>query len=120
MSLHGDDNSSASSLATPRPLEDDTTAPPVPQRETFAELRYATENQSLKALAILSLGLKKPDRSPTFDPAVLLWSAALCPITLKMTAKELRSEVLLHSVAAENILNAPCPSAWTVAKGKSQ
>ena len=54
MSLHGNDNSSASSLATPRPLEDDTTAPPVPQRETVAELLYVAENRSLKALAILS------------------------------------------------------------------
>jgi hypothetical protein len=33
-----------------------------------------------------------------------------------MTAKELRSEVLRRCVAADNILNAPRPSAWTVTK----
>ncbi len=103
MSLDGNNDSSTSSLATPRPLEDDTATPPVPQRETVAELRYVAENRTLKALAILSLGLKNPDGSPTFDPAVLPWSAALRPTTLKMTAKDLRSEVLRRSVAAENI-----------------
>ena len=119
MSPDGDDNSSASSssLATPRPLEDDdATTPAVPQRETFAELRYAAEGRTLKALAILSLGMKNDDDTPIFDLSVLPWSAALRPTTLKMTAKELRAEVIRRSVAAENILTAPRPSAWTVSR----
>ncbi len=70
----------------------------------------------MKALALLSLGQANNDGSPIFKLLVLPWSAALCPSALKMTAKELRSEVLRRCVAAENILNAPCPSQWTVTK----
>ena len=53
---------------------------------------------------------------PTFDLAILSWSAALCPTTLKMTAKDLRGEVTRRSVAAKNVLNAHHPGQQTVAK----
>jgi hypothetical protein len=119
MTIDDDDSISGNSLDTPRPPEDDNAAAATPLHgSTRAELWYIAENRSLKALAILSLGLKNDDGSPIFDPAVLPWSAALRPTTLKMTTKDLRSEVLRRSVAAENILNAPGPSAWTVAKAK--
>ncbi len=102
-----DDSISGNSLDTPRPPEDDNAS---------AGLKYDAENRSLKALAILSLGLKNPDGSPTFDPAVSPWSAALPPTALKMTAKELRAEVMRRNIAAANVLGAPRPGAWTVAK----
>ena len=70
----------------------------------------------MKALALLSLGLANDDGSPIFNLSVLPWSAALGPSALKMTAKELRSEVLRRCVAAENILNAPRLCQWTVTK----
>jgi len=118
MSRDADDDNSASSLATPGPLEDedDTTTPSVPQRETFAKQRYAAEGRTLKDLAILSLGLKNDDDTPIFDLSVLPWSAALCPTTLKMTANELRAEVTWRNVAAENVLHAPRPGQWTVGR----
>ena len=75
------------SLATPRPLEDDDDDPSVPQRETYAEQWYAAKGRTLKALAILTLGLKNDDNTPIFNPSVLPWSSALRPTTLKMTAK---------------------------------
>jgi hypothetical protein len=112
-----DDDASGDSLATPRPFEDGTTTTPSGiQRETLAEQRYAAEGRTLKALAVLSLGLKNDDGTPTFDPLVLPWSAALRPTTLKMTAKELRAEIVRRTVAAENVLNAPRPNQWPVAK----
>jgi hypothetical protein len=118
MTIDDDDDSSGNSLDTPRPPEDDDSASAAtpPHGSTYAELKYDAENRSLKALAILSLGLKNPDSSPTFDPAVLPWSAALRPTALKMTAKELRAEVMRRNIAAANVLGAPCPGAWTVAK----
>ena len=77
---------------------------------------YVSEGRSLNALAILSLGLKDDDGSPTFNPSVLPWSAALRPTALKMTAKDLRAEVTRRNVAIENVLTAPRPGKWTVAK----
>ncbi len=63
MTIDNDDNSSAYSLATPRPLEDDNAAAaPPPRGTTFSELWYVGKNRSLKALAILSLGLKNPEQ----------------------------------------------------------
>ena len=86
MSRDADDNSiSVKSLDTLQPLEDEDTAP----REILSEQWYVSKTLSLKALAILSLVLINDDGSPTFDPAVLPWSAALWPTTLKMTAKDL-------------------------------
>ena len=117
MTIDDDGSVSGNSLDTPRPPEDDSASAATPRPgSTYAELKYDAENRSLKALAILSLGLKNPDGSPTFDPAVSPWSAALRPTTLKMTAKELRAEVMRRSVAAANVLGAPRPGAWTVAK----
>ena len=114
-----DNDGSADSLATPRPFEDEDNAgaaTAVSSRQTNAELRYAAEGSSLKALAVLSLGLKNEDGTPTYNPSVLPWSAATKAATLKMTAKELRAEIIRRCVAAENILNAPRPSAWPVPK----
>ena len=113
MTIDDDDDISGSSLATPRPLEDG--AATVPQRETFAEQMYIEQGRSLKALALLSLGLKNDDDTPTFDLAVLPWSAAK-PKTLKMGAKELRDEVMRRNVTAENVLHAPRPAQWPVKK----
>ena len=112
-----DDDISVDSLLTPRPLEDDDAdTPSPPPRGTLSEQMYDAGNRSLKALAILSLGLVNDDGAPTFDLAVLPWSAALRPTTLKMTAKELRSEILRRCVAAENVLSTPRPNQWTVAR----
>lgn len=108
-----DDDASGDSLATPRPFEDDTIPPPGIQRVTLAEQQYAAEGRTLKALAVLSLGLKNNDGMPTFDPSVLPWSAALKASSLKMTAKELRAEINRRSIAAEN---GPRPNQWSVPK----
>jgi len=116
MSAADDDSVSVSSLATPQPFNDDASPGVPPSRETYAELRYVSEGRSLKALAILSLGLKDGDGNPTFNPSVLPWSAALRPSALKMTANELRAEVTRRSVAIANVLSAPRPGKWTVAK----
>ena len=116
MAIDDDESISVNSLNTPRPLEDDDAAGPHPPCGTLSELMYEAENRSLKALALLSLGLLNDDGSPTFNPAVLPWSAALRPTTLKMTANELRNEVIRCTAAAENVLNAPRPKQWTVAR----
>ena len=116
IAFNADDSISvSSSLATPRPLEEDYATAATP-RETNSEVWYISQGRSLKALAVLTLGLTNNDGSPIFNLSVLPWSAALRPSALKMTAKELRSEVLRRCVAAGNILNSPRPSQWTVAK----
>ena len=102
MTIDDDDSVSGNSLDTPRPPEDDSaSAATPPHGSTYAELKYDAENRSLKALAILSLGLKNDDGTPIFDLAVLPWSAAQRPTTLKMTAKELRAEVIWRSMATK-------------------
>ena len=117
MSVDDSASVSSSSLATPKPIDDDASpGEAAPSRETFSERMYVSQNNSLKALALLSLGLLNDDGSATFNPANLPWSAALRPTTLKMTAKELRQEVLRRNVAVGNILTAPRPKQWTVAK----
>ena len=112
--------SSSSSLATPRPsadAADEPSSPAAPIFQTLSEIMYASHGHSLKALAVLSLGLKNNDGSPTFDPSVLPWSAALRPSALKMTAKDLRDEVKRRSEAAgDDALTAPRPKQWTVGK----
>ncbi len=88
MSSAADNNSiSTASLATPCPLEEDDVAGAAPPCETFAEMMYVAQNCSLKALALLILGLKNDNSTPTFDPLVLPWSAAAHPSSLKWTAK---------------------------------
>jgi hypothetical protein len=82
----------------------------------MAEQMYSTNGRSLKALALLSLGLKNDDGSPVFNTSILPWSAALRPSALKMTAKELRREILRRCVAAGNVLHAPRPNQWPVPK----
>jgi hypothetical protein len=55
-----DDDGSSDSLATPCPLEDKDNAgavAAVSSRQTNTELHFAAEGSSLKALAVLSLGL---------------------------------------------------------------
>ena len=111
MTIDDNDDGSGDSLATPRPLEDEDN---VAARESLAEVFYRSQSQSLKALAVLSLGLKNSDGTPTFNPVELPWSAATGPMALKMSAKELRSEVIRRCVAANNILNAPRPAAWPI------
>jgi hypothetical protein len=95
------------SLATPRALYDD--AEGRVSRETFAEIFYVAENRSLKALAILSLGLLNNDGTQTFNQSVLPWSAALRPTVLKMNANDLSGEVTRRN-------DAPRPGQWTVGK----
>jgi hypothetical protein len=110
MSSNADDDSiSVNSLATPRPLEDDNTAEPLPPCETLSKQRFVAKNRSLKALEILSSGLLNDDGSPTFNLAVLPWSADLWPTSLKITAKDLRVEVIRRNMATKNVLNAPRP-----------
>ncbi len=120
MTIDDVDDDSGDSLASPCPLDKDKDHAVVPPsaaaRESLSEVFYISENQSLKALALLSLGLKNSDGMPTFNLAALPWSAALRPTALKMTAKDLRAEIIRRSVAAENVLNAPRPSQWTVPK----
>jgi hypothetical protein len=113
MSRAADDSSAGSSLDTPRPLEEENGAAPTASHESLAEMFYVSQNQSLKALALLSLGLKNSDGTPTFDPAVLPWSAALRPTALKMTSSELRAEVARRSAGAEVV---PRPSQWKLVK----
>jgi hypothetical protein len=62
----------------------------------------------------LSLGLKGDGGSPTFNPSVLPWSAALRPTALKITAKDLRAKVIRRNVAIKNVLCAPHAKQWTV------
>ena len=114
MSRAADDSSAGGSLDTPRPLEEEENgAAPTASHESLAEMFYVSQNQSLKALALLSLGLKNSDGTPTFDPAVLPWSAALRPTALKMTSSELRAEVARRSAGAEVV---PRPSQWKLVK----
>jgi hypothetical protein len=118
MSDDDDGSDSSSSLATPKPFDNDALLGAAPSHETYAEVRYVSEGHLLKAVVLLSLGLKLKDNdgSPTFNPLVLPWSAALKPTALKMTAKDLRAKVIRPNVAVENVLCAPPPKRWTVAK----
>ena len=117
MSHDDDDSVSDSSLATPQPLRlVDNAAATNPPRETLSEMWYVSQGRSLKALALLSLGLTNDDGTPIFDLSVLPWSAAAPPSSLKLSAKELRCEVTRRCVAAENVLNAPRPGQWPVKK----
>ena len=111
MSHAANNSSGTDSLATPQPLEEDDTTAAHPASESLSEMLC-----SLKALVLLSLGLKNGNNTPTFDLAILPWSAALCPITLKMTAKDIPSEVTWSSVAIENVLSMSCSGQWTVSK----
>jgi len=74
---------------------------------------FIGKGRSLKALALLSLGLKRDNGSYVFNPSVLPWSAATRKMEIKMTAGELSEEVLRRSVAAGNQKH-PRPSQWTV------
>jgi hypothetical protein len=116
MSVEDDNSVSSSSLATSKPFNDDALPGAAPSRETYAKVWYVSEGRSLKALVILSLGLKGDNGSPTFNPSVLPWSAALWPTALKMTSKDIHAEVIRCNVAVKNVLCAPCPKQWTVAK----
>ena len=71
MSRATNDSFGADSLATPRPSEDGDAAAVLATHESLSELFYNSKNCLLKALALLSLGLKNDDGMPTFDLAVL-------------------------------------------------
>ena len=92
MSRKDNGSISDSSLAMPRALVDDAAAINPPGM-TLSEVMYVTEGRSLKALALLSLGLTNDDGSPTFNPLVLPWSAAAPPSSLKFAAKELTHQI---------------------------
>ena len=116
----GDDDIklSSSSLETPRPLNDDASSSSL--QEVHSEAMYAANGCTLKALAILSIGLLHDDGSAIFNPSVLPWSAALRPSALKLTAKDLRAEVERHCekscVVGFTPANAPRPNQWTISK----
>ena len=117
---NGDDysSSSSSSLETPRRIDFEDALPPASTTasagaENHSESMFVDKGRSLKALALLSLGLKRDDGSDVFNPSVLPWSAATRKTAIKMTAGELREEVLRRSVAAGNKKH-PRPSQWTV------
>ena len=82
-----DESISVSSLATPHPFDEGADEEPselrAPSRETYSELMYVSQGRSLKALALLSLGLKNDDGTPTFNQSVLPWSAAVRPSALR-------------------------------------
>jgi len=111
-------SSSSSSLETPRRIDFEDALPPASTTasagaENHSESMFVDKGRSLKALALLSLGLKRDDGSDVFNPSVLPWSAATRKTAIKMTAGELREEVLRRSVAAGNKKH-PRPSQWTV------
>jgi hypothetical protein len=111
-------SSSSSSLETPQRIDFEDAVPPASTNaaagaENHSESMFVDKGRSLKALALLSLGLKRDDGSYVFNPSVLPWSAATRKTAIKMTAGELREEVLRRSVAAGNKKH-PRPSQWTV------
>ena len=92
--MKGDDddgNLVSTSLAPPRVLDYCATA--APSQGMHAEAMLLAHNRSLKALALLSLGLLKDKGSPVFNPSILTWSAAQKASTLKFTSTELKAEV---------------------------
>ena len=115
----GDDVSLSSSLEISGEGTNDAAAL-TSSDEIHSESMYASKGRTLKALALLSLGLLNDDGNALFNPSVLPWSAALRPSALKMSADELRKEVERRcatlSVAGITASNAPRPKAWTVAK----
>ena len=70
----------STSIAPPRVVDNMLTA--APSQQIYAEAMFAASGRTLKALAILSLGLLNDDGSPVFNPSVLPWSKAQKPTTL--------------------------------------
>jgi hypothetical protein len=99
-------SSSSSFLETPRRIDFEDAPPPTSTTATgtknHSESMFVDKGRSLKALALLSLGLKRDNGSLVLNPSILPWSAAICKMALKMTACELKEEFLRHSVAAGN------------------
>jgi hypothetical protein len=92
-----DDNSSSSSssLHTPREIDFNEVPEGVQDISTnYAEEMFSEKGRTLMALALVAIGLKNDDGSEMFDRSHLPWSAALCPLALKLTAADLRDEVV--------------------------
>ncbi len=60
---------------------------------SLAEKFYISHGRSLKALAILSLGLLNEDGDPIFDVKALPWSSAEKVSNIKPTASDMKEEV---------------------------
>lgn len=111
-----DDNSSSSSssLHTPREIDFDEVPEAVQDISTnYAEEMFSKKGRTLMALALLAIGLKNDDGSDMFDRSHLPWSAALRPSALKLTAADLRDEVVRRSVSFGD-KKAPRPNQWTM------
>jgi hypothetical protein len=97
--VDNDSSSSSSSLETPQKINFEDAPPPAYATATgnsknHLESMFVDKGSTLKALALLSLGLKNEDGSLIFNLLVLPWSAAIQPSAIKMTAAELKEEVV--------------------------
>jgi hypothetical protein len=79
-----DDNSSSSSSSLETPQEINFgDAPPLASAtatgnfKNHSESMFVDDGRTLKALALLSIGMKNNDGSLLFNPSVLTWSAAI-------------------------------------------
>jgi hypothetical protein len=80
--INNDSSSSSSYLETPRKVNFKDAPPPAYATATgnsknHSELMFVDRGRALKALALLSLGLKNEDGSLIFNSLVLPWSAAI-------------------------------------------
>jgi len=78
-----------------------------------AEKFYISRGRSLKALAILSLGLVNKDGDPIFDAKTLPWSSAEKVSSIKPSAADMKEEVE-QGASVDGIDPMPCPKAWTL------
>ena len=79
----------------------------------LAKKFYISRGRSLKALAILSLGLLNEDGDPIFDVKALPWSSAEKVSNIKPTASDMKEEVERRASVA-GIDPMPRPKAWTL------
>jgi hypothetical protein len=80
--IDNDSSTSSSSLETPQKINFKDAPPPAyttatGNSENHLESMFVDKGRTLKALALLSLGLKNEDGSLIFNPSVLPWSAAI-------------------------------------------
>ncbi len=80
---------------------------------SLAEKFYISRGRSLKALAILSLGLLNEDGDPIFDVKALPWSSAEKVSNIKPTASDMKEEVEQRA-SVTGIDPMPRPKAWTL------
>ena len=76
---------------------------------------YVSSGRSLKALSNLCQGSVDYEGNPLVDASVLPWSS-MGKSSIKPSAVELGSEVLRRCMIDSNILTAPRPKAWTIAR----